>query len=98
MPGGVIVRGLSGGERRRLSVACGLVGNPSVMFLDEPTTGASTLSALAMHHQLPQFAVPPLLPHSHANQLRALRDFGNQGGPAAAVALLRCMLSASISS
>lgn len=33
------IRALSGGQRRRLEFALGIVGDPEVIFLDEPTTG-----------------------------------------------------------
>jgi ABC-2 type transport system ATP-binding protein len=33
------VRALSGGQRRRLDLALGIVGDPDLIFLDEPTTG-----------------------------------------------------------
>jgi ABC-2 type transport system ATP-binding protein len=36
---GARVRTLSGGQRRRLDVALGIVGDPELLFLDEPTTG-----------------------------------------------------------
>lgn len=35
----VKVKGLSGGEIRRLDLACAIVGQPRLLFLDEPTTG-----------------------------------------------------------
>ncbi len=33
------IANLSGGQRRRLDVALGIIGNPQILFLDEPTTG-----------------------------------------------------------
>jgi ABC-2 type transport system ATP-binding protein len=43
-----VVKGFSGGMRRRLDIAMSLVARPKVLFLDEPTTGLDPRSRLGM--------------------------------------------------
>ncbi|MGH3204891.1 MAG: ATP-binding cassette domain-containing protein [Streptosporangiaceae bacterium] len=45
---GRVVKGYSGGMRRRLDLAAGLVTRPPVLFLDEPTTGLDPASRVRM--------------------------------------------------
>ena len=49
--------GISGGERRRVSVGIGLVTDAAVLFLDEPTTGLDSDSAATLVHLLSHLAV-----------------------------------------
>ncbi len=50
------LRSLSGGERRRLDVAVGLVGRPELLFLDEPTAGFDPAARREFHDLLRSLA------------------------------------------
>jgi ABC-2 type transport system ATP-binding protein len=51
-----IVKGYSGGMRRRLDIALGLVHRPRVLFLDEPTTGLDPEARVAMWDEVSRLA------------------------------------------
>nr|CCC92819.1 unnamed protein product [Trypanosoma congolense IL3000] len=51
-----LVKGISGGERKRANVATALVTNPSIVILDEPTTGLDSVNALRVGQMLQELA------------------------------------------
>ena len=54
--GNAKVRGLSGGERKRLSIACEMISSPPVIFLDEPTSGLDSYQAAQVIETLRRLA------------------------------------------
>ena len=71
------VKALSGGQKRRLDVALGLVGDPELLFLDEPTTGfdpTARRQAWEVVHQLRALGKTVLLTTHYMDEAQALAD------------------------
>ena len=71
------VRSLSGGQKRRLDLALGLIGNPELLYLDEPTTGfdpAARHSAWVLVRQLRAAGTTILLTTHDMAEAQALAD------------------------
>ena len=71
------VKTLSGGQKRRLEVALGIVGNPDLVFLDEPTTGfdpAARRQAWGMIRNLSQLGKTVLLTTHYMDEAQNLAD------------------------
>lgn len=56
MIGGSFVRGVSGGERKRVCIGNEIMTNPSLLFLDEPTSCLDSTTALKIVQMLQSIA------------------------------------------
>ena len=71
------VKSLSGGQKRRLDLALGLIGDPEILFLDEPTTGfdpAARRAAWDMIRSLRELGKTVLLTTHYLDEAEQLAD------------------------
>jgi len=71
------VKSLSGGQKRRLDLALGLIGDPEILFLDEPTTGfdpAARRAAWEMIRSLRELGKTVLLTTHYLDEAEQLAD------------------------
>ncbi len=71
------VKSLSGGQKRRLDLALGLIGDPEILFLDEPTTGfdpAARHAAWGMIRSLRELGKTVLLTTHYLDEAEQLSD------------------------
>jgi ABC-2 type transport system ATP-binding protein len=71
------VKTLSGGQQRRLDLALGLIGDPEILFLDEPTTGfdpAARRAAWEMIRSLRELGKTVLLTTHYLDEAEQLAD------------------------
>lgn len=54
--GGQLIKGVSGGERKRTSIGVELITDPNLIFLDEPTTGLDSFTATSVMEILKDLA------------------------------------------
>jgi ABC-2 type transport system ATP-binding protein len=74
---GAKVRELSGGQQRRLDLALALVGDPELIFLDEPTTGfdpAARRTAWSVIRRLKELGKTVLLTTHYLDEAQSLSD------------------------
>jgi ABC-2 type transport system ATP-binding protein len=72
-----LVKTLSGGQRRRLDLAVGLIGDPELLFLDEPTTGfdpAARRTAWELVRSLRRLGKTILLTTHYLDEAQQLAD------------------------
>ena len=71
------VKRLSGGQQRRLDVGLGIIGNPSLLFLDEPTTGldpSGRRDTWQLIHRLAESGTTVLLTTHYMDEVEVLAD------------------------